>query len=172
MGAALGGVRTLVTMKHVGLNVAADPFMVFPYAGTNAGFVLLVADDPGMYSSQNEQDSRYFAKMGKVPLLEPTDAEEAREMIRVAYELSERFASPVMFRTTTRLAHTRGIVEPGARQEVPRREFSPTPRRYAIPVYARFRRPELEEKLNQLSGFRRRIRRERRRRGRSRSSES
>ncbi|MFH1763957.1 MAG: indolepyruvate ferredoxin oxidoreductase subunit alpha, partial [Gemmatimonadota bacterium] len=71
MGAALGGIRTLVTMKHVGLNVAADPFMVFPYAGTNAGFVVLVADDPGMYSSQNEQDSRYFAKMGKVPLLEP-----------------------------------------------------------------------------------------------------
>ena len=84
MGAALGGIRTLVTMKHVGLNVAADPFMVFPYAGTNAGFVVLVADDPGMYSSQNEQDSRYFAKMGKVPLLEPTDAEEAREMIKAA----------------------------------------------------------------------------------------
>ncbi|UCC49941.1 MAG: indolepyruvate ferredoxin oxidoreductase subunit alpha, partial [Gemmatimonadota bacterium] len=101
MGAALGGLRTLVTMKHVGLNVAADPFMVFPYAGTNAGFVVLVADDPGMYSSQNEQDSRYFAKMGKVPLLEPADGGEAREMIKLAYEISERFATPVMFRTTT-----------------------------------------------------------------------
>jgi len=153
MGAALGGIRTLVTMKHVGLNVAADPFMVFPYAGTNAGFVVMVADDPGMYSSQNEQDSRYFAKIGKVPLLEPTDAGEAREMIKAAYELSERFASPVMFRTTTRLAHTRGIVESGDRQEVPRREFSPDATRYAIPVYARLRRPELEDKLNQLRAF-------------------
>jgi indolepyruvate ferredoxin oxidoreductase alpha subunit len=153
MGAALGGVRTLVTMKHVGLNVAADPFMVFPYAGTNAGFVVLVADDPGMYSSQNEQDSRYFAKMGKVPVLEPSDAGEARTMIRQAYELSERFATPVMFRTTTRLAHTRGIVEPGERTEVPRREFVADARRYAIPVYARFRRPELEAKLQRLREF-------------------
>ena len=76
VGAALGGVRSLVTMKHVGLNVAADPFMVFPYAGTNAGFVVLVADDPGMYSSQNEQDSRYLAKVAKVPVLEPADAAE------------------------------------------------------------------------------------------------
>jgi len=153
MGAALGGVRTLVTMKHVGLNVAADPFMVFPYAGTNAGFVVMVADDPGMYSSQNEQDSRYFAKMGKVPLLEPTDAREAREMIKFAYELSERFESPVMFRTTTRLAHTRGIVEPGERTEVPRRDFSPDATQHAIPVYARFRRPELEDKLDRLLLF-------------------
>ena len=80
VGAALGGARTMVTMKHVGLNVAADSFMVFPYAGTNAGFVAMVADDPGMYSSQNEQDSRYFAKMAKVPLLEPSDAAEARRV--------------------------------------------------------------------------------------------
>ena len=153
MGAALGGVRTLVTMKHVGLNVAADPFMVFPYAGTNAGFVVLVADDPGMYSSQNEQDSRYFAKMGKVPLLEPGDAAEAREMMRFAYELSERFSTPVMFRTTTRLAHTRGVVEPGERTEVERRAFSGNAQQFAIPVYARFRRPELEAKLDRLRAF-------------------
>ena len=153
MGAALGGLRTLVTMKHVGLNVAADPFMVFPYAGTNAGFVVLVADDPGMYSSQNEQDSRYFAKMGKVPLIEPTDAAEAREMIKFAYEFSERFSTPVMFRTTTRLAHTRGIVEPGDRTDVPRKPFSPDATQYAIPVYAQFRRPELEAKLGKLRDF-------------------
>ena len=81
--------------------------------------VVIVADDPSMHSSQNEQDSRYFAKMGKVPLLEPSDAAEAQEMIRFAYELSERFASPVMFRTTTRLAHTRGIVEPRHRGQHP-----------------------------------------------------
>ncbi|HSG82390.1 MAG TPA: indolepyruvate ferredoxin oxidoreductase subunit alpha, partial [Gemmatimonadota bacterium] len=124
MGAALGGVRTMVTMKHVGLNVAADPFMVFPYAGTNAGFVVLVADDPGMYSSQNEQDSRYLAKVAKVPVLEPADAAEAKEMVKAAFELSEAFATPVMFRTTTRLAHTRGVAEEGERVEVPRKEFS------------------------------------------------
>jgi indolepyruvate ferredoxin oxidoreductase alpha subunit len=153
MGAALGGARTMVTMKHVGLNVAADPFMVFPYAGTNAGFVVLVADDPGMYSSQNEQDSRYFAKLAKVPLLEPADAAQAREMTKAAFELSERFETPVMFRTTTRLAHTRGIVEPGGRVEAARKKFSRESSQYAIPVYARFRRPELEKKLQQLREF-------------------
>ena len=153
MGAALGGVRTMVTMKHVGLNVAADPFMVFPYAGTNAGFVVLVADDPGMYSSQNEQDSRYFAKVGKVPLLEPADTAEALGMAKAAFELSERFSTPVMFRTTTRLAHTRGVVGPGKRAEVERQTFSRKVSQYAIPVYARFRRPELEEKLGQLRAF-------------------
>jgi indolepyruvate ferredoxin oxidoreductase alpha subunit len=153
VGAALGGARTMVTMKHVGLNVAADPFMVFPYAGTNAGFVVLVADDPGMYSSQNEQDSRYFAKIAKVPLLEPADAAEAREMVKTAFELSDRFETPVMFRTTTRLAHTRGIVEPGQRVDAPRKEFSRKASQYAIPVYARFRRPELEAKLNKLREF-------------------
>ncbi len=153
VGAALGGVRAMVTMKHVGLNVAADPFMVLPYAGTNAGFVVLVADDPGMYSSQNEQDSRYLAKVAKVPVLEPVDAADAREMVKTAFELSERFETPVMFRTTTRLAHTRGIVEPGERVAVERRVFSRKASQYAIPVYARFRRPELEAKLDRLREF-------------------
>ncbi len=153
MGAALGGVRTMVTMKHVGLNVAADPFMVFPYSGTNAGFVVLVADDPGMYSSQNEQDSRYFAKMGKVPMLEPSDAAEAMAMTKRAFEISEQFQTPVMLRTTTRLSHTRGIAQPGERLEVARSEFSRKVTQYAIPVYARFRRPELEEKLKKLAEF-------------------
>jgi len=153
MGAALGGARSMVTMKHVGLNVAADPFMVFPYAGTNAGFVVLVADDPGMYSSQNEQDSRYFAKIAKVPLLEPADAAEAGALAAAAFELSERFSTPVMLRTTTRLAHTRGCVEPGTRAEAERRPFSRQASQYAIPVYARFRRPELEEKLGRLRDY-------------------
>lgn len=153
MGAALGGIRSMVTMKHVGLNVAADPFMVFPYAGTNAGFVVLVADDPGMYSSQNEQDSRYFAKVAKVPLLEPADAAEARSFTAAAFELSERFRTPVMLRTTTRLAHTSSPVEPGTRTEAARTPFSRQVSQYAIPVYARFRRVELEEKLGRLRQF-------------------
>ena len=150
MGAALGGARTMVTMKHVGLNVAADPFMVFPYAGTNAGFVVLVADDPGMYSSQNEQDSRYFAKMAKIPLLEPADAEEARHLVKTAFAVSERFKTPVMYRTTTRLAHTRSVVESGERVEPTPTRFSRRTKQYAIPVFARPRRAELEAKLGQL----------------------
>ena len=153
MGAALGGIRTMVTMKHVGLNVASDPFMVFPYSGTNAGFVVLVADDPGMYSSQNEQDSRYFAKLGKVPMLEPSDTAEALALTKKAFELSERFLTPVMLRTTTRLAHTRGIAEPGERKEVEGKAFSRDITQFAIPVYARFRRPELENKLDRLREF-------------------
>ena len=153
MGAALGGARSMVTMKHVGLNVAADPFMVFPYAGTNAGFVVLVADDPGMYSSQNEQDSRYFAKVAKVPILEPADAAEARRFTAAAFELSERFRTPVMLRSTTRLAHTRSRVEPGERREADRQPFSRQVSQFAIPVYARFRRVELEDKLARLREF-------------------
>jgi indolepyruvate ferredoxin oxidoreductase alpha subunit len=153
MGAALGGARSMATMKHVGLNVAADPFMVFPYAGTNAGFVALVADDPGMYSSQNEQDSRYFAKVAKVPILEPADAEEARRFAGQAFELSEHFRTPVMLRTTTRLAHTRSRVAPGERHEAARDPFSRRVSQYAIPVYARFRRVELEEKLARMRDF-------------------
>ncbi len=153
MGAALGGARSMVTMKHVGLNVAADPFMVFPYSGTNAGFVALVADDPGMYSSQNEQDSRYLAKVAKVPILEPCDAAEARRFASLAFELSERYRTPVMLRTTTRLAHTRGRVELGERQEAERQPFSRRVSQYAIPVYAWFRRVELEEKLTRLGEF-------------------
>ena len=105
MGAAIGGLRVLVTMKHVGLNVAADAFMVFPYTGTNGAFVFISADDPGMHSSQNEQDNRYYARMGKVPVLEPSDAQECRDFTLAGVELSEQFSTPVMLRTTTRLAH-------------------------------------------------------------------
>jgi indolepyruvate ferredoxin oxidoreductase alpha subunit len=105
MGAAIGGLRVLVTMKMVGLNVAADAFMVFPYAGTNGGFVVVSADDPGMHSSQNEQDNRYLALMAKVPVLEPSDAQECKDFVRLGMEISEQFGVPVMLRTTTRLAH-------------------------------------------------------------------
>src|SRR5574341_2357212 len=109
MVAAIGGLRVLVTMKMVGLNVAADAFMVFPYAGTNGGFVVGSADDPGMHSSQNEQDNRYLARAGKVPVIEPSDAQECRDFTIAALELSEQFSTPVMLRTTTRLAHHKGL---------------------------------------------------------------
>ena len=153
MGAAIGGLRVLVTMKHVGLNVAADAFMVFPYAGTNGGFVVISADDPGMHSSQNEQDNRYLARMGKVPVLEPTTAQECKDFVITGMELSERFNTPVMLRTTTRLAHHKGLVETGPRMEVPQRPFEPNPKRFSVPIYRRLRRPEVEKRLDALREY-------------------
>ena len=153
MGAALGGLRVLVTMKHVGLNVAADPFMVFPYAGTNGGFVVVSADDPGMHSSQNEQDNRYLALMAKVPVLEPSDAQECKEFVRLGLEISEEFQVPVMLRTTTRLAHHKGLVTLGERQDVPRREFVADARRLSVPIYRRQLRPKVEERLGRLRDY-------------------
>ena len=153
IGAALGGLRTLVTMKHVGLNVAADAFMVFPYAGTNGGFVLISADDPGMHSSQNEQDNRYLARMAKVPVLEPSDPQECHDFILAAYALSEQFKTPVMVRTTTRSAHSKGVVMVGERQEVAVKAYQPNAQQYAIPIYRHLRRPELEKKLADLTTF-------------------
>jgi indolepyruvate ferredoxin oxidoreductase alpha subunit len=151
VGAALGGLRVLVTMKHVGLNVAADAFMVFPYAGTNGGFVMISADDPGMHSSQNEQDNRYMARMAKVPVLEPSDPQECHDFIAAAYALSERFKSPVVIRTTTRSAHTKGVVELDERQEVAVLEYKRDAFQYSVPIYRHRRRPELEHKLADLT---------------------
>lgn len=153
MGAAIGGLRVLVTMKHVGLNVAADAFMVFPYSGTNGGFVVVSADDPGMHSSQNEQDNRFLARVGKVPVLEPSDAQECHDFMIAGLELSERFRSPVMLRTTTRLAHHKGLVEVGERKEVEQREFVADPKRFSVPIYRLARRPEVEKTLNALTEF-------------------
>jgi len=153
MGAAIGGLRTLVSMKHVGLNVAADPFMVFPYAGTNAGFLLISADDPGMHSSQNEQDNRYLARMAKVPVIEPSDAQECKDYVKLALELSESFGTPVMMRTTTRLAHHKGLVELGQRAEAVRPAFEPDPRRFAVPIYRKLLRPQVEARLERLKQY-------------------
>ncbi|HEY5729171.1 MAG TPA: indolepyruvate ferredoxin oxidoreductase subunit alpha [Anaerolineales bacterium] len=153
MGAAIGGLRVLVTMKHVGLNVAADAFMVFPYSGTNGGFVVISADDPGMHSSQNEQDNRYLARAGKVPVLEPSDAQECRDFMIAGLELSEQFKTPVMLRTTTRLAHHKGLVEFGVRKEVERREFVADAKRFSVPIYRLMRRPEVEKTLNALTEY-------------------
>ncbi len=153
MGAAIGGLRTLVTMKHVGLNVAADAFMVFPYSGTNGGFVVISADDPGMHSSQNEQDNRYLARVAKVPVLEPSDAQECHDFMIAGLELSEQFRSPVMLRTTTRLAHHKGLVEVGERADVPPREFIRDPQRFSVPIYRLIRRPEVEKTLTAFAEY-------------------
>jgi indolepyruvate ferredoxin oxidoreductase alpha subunit len=152
-GVSLAGKRVLVTMKHVGLNVASDSFMVVPYAGVIGGFVVISADDPGMHSSQNEQDNRYLAKFAKVPLLEPIDPQEAKDFVAIAYEISEKFDTPVMFRTTTRIAHAKGVVELGERTEVKPKKYETDIPRFLVPPFARWRRPTVEERLAQMQEF-------------------
>ncbi len=119
LGAAIGGVRALVTMKHVGVNVAADPLMSAANTGVNAGLVLLAADDPSCYSSQNEQDSRHYAAFARIPCLDPADSQEAYEMAGEAFALSERFDTLVMLRETMRIAHTRTLVDVSGQRSVP-----------------------------------------------------
>ena len=118
-GAALAGKRAFAGMKHVGLNVAADPLYTASYAGVNAGFVVGVADDPGMHSSQNEQDSRHHAIAAKIPMIEPSDSQESIDFIKLAYEMSEKFDTPVLFKMCTRIAHSQSIAETGERNEQP-----------------------------------------------------
>ena len=117
-GASLHGVRSCCAMKHVGLNVAADPLFTLSYTGVNGGLVICVADDPGMHSSQNEQDSRHYAIGAKVPMLEPADSSEAYEFAKAAFELSEKYDTPVLLRMCTRIPHSQSIVETGERGEV------------------------------------------------------
>jgi len=154
LGASLGGVRALCTMKHVGLNVAADTYMTMAYTGVGAGLVIACADDPGMHSSQNEQDNRAYARMGGVPLLEPSDSAEAKEFTALGFEISEEFDVPVLVRTTTRVSHNRGIVELGDRVEHPVTGFTPDPRKYVmIPGHARGRRPVFLERLKEMAQY-------------------
>ena len=117
IGASMGGVRSMAAMKHVGLNVAADPIFTFAYMGVNGGMVFVSADDPGMHSSQNEQDNRNYAKFMKVPMLEPSDSQEAKDLFRDAFDISEKFDTPVMFRMSTRVCHSKSLVELGERKE-------------------------------------------------------
>ncbi len=154
LGASFAGARVLVTMKHVGLNVAADPFINSSLVGAWGGLVVVSADDPGMYSSQNEQDNRYYARFALVPLLEPSDPAEAKELIKVAYEISERFQTPVLFRTTTRVNHTVGVVPLGDRESVPLKGYRPDIEgRVLLPVNARKRRKWVLERLERLKEF-------------------
>ena len=122
-GASYAGARSMVCMKHVGVNVAADPMFTAAYTGVNGGLVILAADDPGMHSSQNEQDTRFYARSAHIPMLEPADSAEAKEFTKLAFELSEKYDTPVFVRTTTRLAHSQSFVEEEERQEVPLRPY-------------------------------------------------
>lgn len=152
-GASLGGMRCIVTMKHVGLNVAADTLMVLPYSEMNSGLVIISADDPGMYSSQNEQDNRQLARFARIPLFEPSDAQEAKDLVKVALEVSERFGTPVILRTTMRIAHTKCRVTPGRREEAGPRPLNLKQEDHVIPIYARRRRPLLEARMRELEAY-------------------
>ncbi|VAW08689.1 Indolepyruvate oxidoreductase subunit IorA [hydrothermal vent metagenome] len=154
LGASLGGVRALATMKHVGLNVAADTFMTMAYTGVGAGLVIACADDPGMHSSQNEQDTRAYARMAGVPLLEPSDSAEAKAFTALAFDISEEFDTPVLIRTTTRVSHNRGVVKLGSRADKPVIGFQHNPKKYVmIPGHARARRPVFLDRLKRLSKY-------------------
>ncbi len=150
-GASLAGARALVAMKHVGLNVAADPLMTLGYIGTVGGFVACVADDPGMYSSQNGQDTRQFARFAQIPMLEPADSREARDFVGEALDISERFRLPVILRTTTCVSHSRTLVEPAHRRPPREVGFQKDPPRFvAVPAWARRMRAALAAKQPEL----------------------
>ena len=132
LGAAIAGARSFCGMKHVGLNVAADPLFTASYTGVNGGFVIGVADDPGMHSSQNEQDSRHYAEASKVMMLEPADSKECLEYTKKAFEFSEKFDTPVILRLTTRVAHSRSLTELSERADVPVKEYVKNPQKYVM----------------------------------------
>jgi indolepyruvate ferredoxin oxidoreductase alpha subunit len=155
-GASLAGGRAIVCMKHVGLNVAADPFMTISYTGVRGGFVVVVADDPGQHSSQNEQDSRHWTRFGKVPMLEPADSQECKDFTRIAFEISERFDTPVLVRSETRVSHCDSPVELEERKESAiQKGLDPkdTPKLVMVPMYARVRRVFVEERIGRLAAY-------------------
>lgn len=153
-GSAFAGKRSFCGMKHVGLNVAADPLFTISYTGVNAGMVIAVADDPGMHSSQNEQDSRHYARAAKVPMLEPADSSECLKFAKLAFELSERFDTPVLLRLCTRIAHSQSVVETGERVEPEMRTYNKDQVKYVMmPGYARIRHPIVEERMRALTEF-------------------
>jgi len=153
-GASIGGARTLVAMKHVGVNVAADPLYTFAYTGVTGGLVIVSGDDPGMHSSQNEQDNRGYGRFAKLPVLEPSDSQEALDFTRLAFDLSEEFDTPVMLRITTRLAHSQTLVEEGIRVEHPLKDYKKnTPKYVMLPGHARMRHVEVEKRMLRLQEY-------------------
>ena len=150
-GAALAGHRTFCGMKHVGLNVAADPLFTISYTGVNAGMLIAVADDAGMHSSQNEQDSRHYAKASKIPMLEPSDSAEALAFAKLAYDLSERFDTPVLLKMCTRVSHSQSVVETSDRAEAPAKPYEKNgPKYIMMPGNAKRRHPVVEQRTADL----------------------
>ncbi|SFJ59415.1 indolepyruvate ferredoxin oxidoreductase alpha subunit [Terrisporobacter glycolicus] len=153
-GASIAGARTVASMKHVGLNVAADPLFTVAYTGVTGGFVIITADEPGQHSSQNEQDNRNYARAAKIPMFEPSTSQEAKDMFKEAFEISEKFDTPVLYRLTTRLCHSKGIVECKNRTEVGIKEYvKDAPKYVTVPANSRVLRGKVEERLNNLEKF-------------------
>lgn len=160
-GASLTGARALVAMKHVGMNVCSDTLITLAYSGVKGGLVLVSADDPSCYSSQNEQDSRYYALLANIPMLEPSDAQEAKDMAKYGFELSEKLALPVLMRTTTRISHVRGVVKLGKIEKIKRDYFfAKDPKRFVnVPAVSRqnhqrlLEQMKVAEKISEMSGF-------------------
>ena len=153
-GASLAGRRSFCGMKHVGLNVAADPLFTVSYTGVNAGMIIVVADDAGMHSSQNEQDSRHYAKASKIPMLEPSDSAEALSFTKLAYELSEEFDTPVIIKMCTRVAHSQSLVETSDRVEPPMKPYEKNIGKYVMmPGNAIRRHPVVEERTRKLAAY-------------------
>ena len=152
IGASVSGVRAMSCMKHVGFNVAADPTYTVSYMGVNGGLVIIVADDPGLYSSQNEQDTRMVARAAQLPVIEPSDSAEAKEFIKVAFDLSEQFDRPFVYRTTTRLAHSQGVVELNERKEIEDKPYEKNIRKNVMmPGNAKLRHIEIEKRNLELA---------------------
>ncbi len=152
LGASMGGARALCCMKHVGLNVAADPLFTAAYSGVGGGLVLVVADDPGMHSSQNEQDSRFYARSAHVPMLEPCSSAECLAFTKLAFEISEEYDTPVIVRLTTRVAHARSLVQTGKVLDIPLKEYEKNPAKYVMmPAFARPRHLVVEQREQRLA---------------------
>ncbi|MCF7926185.1 MAG: indolepyruvate ferredoxin oxidoreductase subunit alpha [Candidatus Izimaplasma sp.] len=154
IGASIAGGRSLAAMKHVGVNVAADPLFTFSYTGVNGGSVLISADEPGMHSSQNEQDNRNYAKFAKIPMLEPSNSQESKDMVKDAFELSEQYDSIVMVRMTTRVCHSKGLVSFNERKEIPFVDYEKQFDKYvSVPSIGRKLRYKVEERTNKLKEY-------------------
>jgi indolepyruvate ferredoxin oxidoreductase, alpha subunit len=154
IGGSIAGARSLAAMKHVGVNVAADPIFTYAYTGVNGGFVFVSADDPGMHSSQNEQDNRYYAKAAKFPVIEPSNSQEAKDFTKEAFEISEKFDVPVMLRVTTRVCHSKTPVEMAERKEVGIKPYEKNISKFvATPANGRIMHVLLEKKLKELEKF-------------------
>ena len=153
-GASIAGARSLCAMKHVGLNVAADPMFTAAYNGVNAGMVIVTADDPSMHSSQNEQDNRHYARAAKIPLVEPSDSQECKDFMKEAYKISELFDAPVLFRTTTRVSHSKSLVELGQREEVEIKPYVRNPGKFSCsPALAYRNHPKVEKHMKELEEY-------------------
>ncbi len=154
IGASIAGGRSLAAMKHVGVNVAADPLFTFAYTGVHGGSVLITADEPGMHSSQNEQDNRNYAKFAKIPMMEPSNSQEAKDMIVDAYDLSEEYDTIMLFRMTTRVCHSKSLVELGERNPVEPKKYEKNFNKYvAVPAIGRALRHVVEDRMNKLKEY-------------------